>query len=309
MKVFSKTGVATGAALLALVGGVQVAQAGIGDVVGDPIGAAENALPKPEETDVDAVVEEATEAVDEATGSVDAEAAMADAKGAVDAAVADPKGTAESVVEQATNTVENPTGTIKDIAEKTPAGKVVNSVTKSLDPVVSSAGNAIGSPEGQSRAPGASEARSEAARRGSERLAPTLTIDAPASPQAFSAAAPGATLTLGRPGSIASSSSAPIAQTGAPSAQAGWTPLGQVPASAKKAHKVSSAAPAAPFAPLPPGDQPATAASVAGAAGAALLAALFSALFFLAPRAGRLARPGPNLVRAEPCLSLPERPG
>ena len=42
---------ATGAASLALFGGVQVAQAGIGDVVNDPVGAVENALPNPEETD------------------------------------------------------------------------------------------------------------------------------------------------------------------------------------------------------------------------------------------------------------------
>ncbi len=196
---------ATGAAFLALFGGVQVAQAGIGDVVDDPIGAVENALPNPEETDLDAVVEEATEAVDEATGSVDAEAAVSEAKGAVEEAVADPKGTAENAVEQAKNTVENPTGTIKDIAAKTPAGKVVAGVTKSLDPVVSSAGEAIGSPKGQAGAPGASAARSEAARPGSKRSAPALSIEAPASPQAFSAAAPGATLTLGRPGSIASS--------------------------------------------------------------------------------------------------------
>ncbi len=298
MKAFFKTGVATGAAFLALFGGVQAAHAGIGDVDKDPVGAPENALPKPEETDLGAVVEEATVAIYEPTGSVDAEAAVSDAKGAVEEAVADPRGTAESVVQQAKNTVENPTGTVKDIADKTPAGKAVEGVTKALDPVVSS----IGSPKGQAGAPGASAARSEAAR-------PALLIQAPASPQAFSAAAPGATLTLGRPGSIASSPSPLIARNGAPEAQIVWTsPSAPVSPSAKPL-KVSSAAPAAPFAPLPPGDQPATAASVAGAAGAALLAALFSALFFLAPRTGRLARPGPNLVRAEPCLSLPERPG
>ena len=85
---------ATGAAFLALLGGVQVAQAGIADGVGDPVGAVENALPNPPETDLDAVVEEATDAVDELTGSVDADAAVSDAKGAVDAAVADPTGTA-----------------------------------------------------------------------------------------------------------------------------------------------------------------------------------------------------------------------
>jgi len=136
-----------------------------------------------------------------------------------------------------------------------------------------------------------------------------LTIKVPGIPQAISAAASGVTFDLGGPGSIASFATALIARNGASEAQIVWTsPPAPVPPSAKPL-KVSSAAPAVPFAPPPPGDQPATAASVAGAAGAALLAALFSALFFLALRTGRLARPGPNLVRAEPCLSLPERPG
>ena len=172
---------------------------------------------------------------------------MSDTNGAVDAAVADPKETAENAVDQAKSKVGNPTGIVKDIAEKTPAGKVVNGVTKSLDPVVSS----IGSPKGQAGAPAA---RSEAARPGSKRFAPS--IEAPASSQDFSKAAPEATFTLGRPGSIASSVTALIAQNGATSAQAGWTrPLDQASASAKPV-EASSAAPAAPFAPLPPGDRP-----------------------------------------------------
>ncbi len=146
---------ATGAAFLALLGGVQVAQAGIADGVGDPIGAVENALPNPPETDLDAVVEEATDAVDELTGSVDADVAVSETKGAVDAAVADPTGTAQNAVEQAKTKVGNPMGTVKDIAEKTPAGKVVNSDTKNVDPVVSG----VASPTGQAGAPGASERR------------------------------------------------------------------------------------------------------------------------------------------------------
>ena len=98
---------ATGAASLALFGGVQVAQAGIGDVVNDPVGAVENALPNPE--DAGAVVEDVTVAVDEATGSIDAEAAVSEPRGAVEEALADPKGTADNAVEQVKNTVENPT--------------------------------------------------------------------------------------------------------------------------------------------------------------------------------------------------------
>ena len=67
--------------------------------------------------------------------------------------------------------------------------------------------------------------------------------------------------------------------------------------------------PVLPFAPLLPGNSATTEAVVAGAAGGALTVALLCAFVLLAPRTGRLSRPGPNLVRAEPCLSLPERPG
>ena len=299
---------ATGAAFLALLGGVQVAQAGIADGVGDPIGAVENALPNPPETDLDAVVEEATDAVDELTGSVDADAAVSEAKGAVDAAVADPTGTAENAWSRRRARSGTRWEPSRTSPRRRPPARSSTASQRALDPVVSMPERRIGSRRDQAAASGASRGAIRSSAIGVEALAPAVSIEAPARPAGFSAAAPGATLKLGRPGSIASSASALTVQTGAPSAQAGWRSLVKVPASAKP-HKVSSAAPAAPFAPPPPGDQPATAASVAGAAGAALLAALFSALFFLAPRTGRLARPGPNLVRAEPCLSLPERPG
>ena len=242
-----------------------------------------------------------------ATGLVDAEAAVADAKGAVDAAVADPKGTAESVVEQATNTVENPTGTIKDIAEKTPAGKVVNNVTKSLDPVVSSSEDAIGSPSGRLALP-ALPRRHPKQRDQAQASRPASHPQCSREPAGLLSSGTGSH-SHARPAWLDR-----VVFFGADRPDRRAVGSGRLDAAgagfaSAKAYKVSSAAPAAPFAPLPPGDQPATAASVAGAAGAALLAALFSALFFLAPRAGRLARPGPNLVRAEPCLSLPERPG
>jgi hypothetical protein len=302
-----KSGVAAATAVLFLFG-AEVAQAGgIGDIAEEPVAAVENALPNPEETELGAIVEDAAEAVEEVAGSADAEAVASDAKAVVDEVVADPTGTVENVVEQAKSTVEGATGIIKDVADKTPAGTLVKDVTKALDPVVSSAGQSIVSRNEQATVSGVSAARSEAARPRA-RGAPA-SIQAPASPQALSAAAPGAAPTLGQPGSIAPSGSALIDR--APQVEAGWTrPIMQIQASRSTTPvQVSSAAPAAPFDPPPPGDQPATAASVGGATGAALLAVLFSALFLLAPSAGRLARPGPILVRAEPCLSLPERPG
>jgi hypothetical protein len=303
-----RSGVAAATAVLFLFG-AEVAQAGgIGDIAEDPVAAVENALPNPEETELGAIVEDAAEAVEEVAGSADAEAVASDAKAVVDEVVADPTGTVENVVEQAKSTVGGATGIIKDVADKTPADTLVKDVTKALDPVVSSAGQSIVSRQEQATVSGVSAARSEAARPRSQG-APAASIQAPASPQALSAAAPGAAPTLGQPGSIAPSGSALIDR--APQVEAGWTrPIMQIQASRSTTPvQVSSAAPAAPFDPPPPGDQPATAASVGGATGAALLAVLFSALFLLAPSAGRLARPGPILVRAEPCLSLPERPG
>ena len=214
MKAFFKTGVATGAAFLALFGGAQVAQAGIGDGVGDAIGAIEGALPNPEETDLDAVAEEATEAVDDATGLVDAEAAVSDTKGAVDAAVADPKETAENAVEQAKSKVGNPTGIVKDIAEKTPAGKVVNGVTESPRSGRFEHRLAQGAGWRSRRAirSGATRGRAEAPPRPFRSKLPRARRPSPK-------AAPGATLTLGRPGSIASSVTALIARNGATAAQ------------------------------------------------------------------------------------------
>ena len=90
------------------------------------------------------------------------------------------------------------------------------------------------------------------------------------------------------------------------------SPWGQPPAAPMNARgneDSSSQAPALPFGPRFPVDLPATAAAGAGAAGSALTVALLCALMLLAPRAGRLARPGPILVGPEPCLSLSERPG
>ena len=76
------------------------------------------------------------------------------------------------------------------------------------------------------------------------------------------------------------------------------TPWGQPPAAPIDAggneDSSSSQAPALPFGPFFPVDLPATAAVAAGAAGSALTVALLCALMLLAPRTGRLGRPGPR---------------
>lgn len=292
MTVSFKGGVTAITAFFALFGGVQLAHAGIGDVVDEAASVAENALPSPEETQLDDVVEAAT--------------------ATVDATVADPPAAVESVAQQATETVQEATGTVKEVADETLGGKAVERVTKALEPAA-----VVSAPPARSEAP--RSATNDAA----------LTTKTSDRARASSAPAPRPTLARGRKDSIASSASAlthrpsvsalthrPSASamthpSGTPQAHAVWTrPITQILASAPaKPVKASSAAPAVPFAPPPPGDQPATAASVAGAAGAALLAALLSVLFFLALQTGRVARPGPILVRAAPCLSLPERPG
>ncbi len=91
------------------------------------------------------------------------------------------------------------------------------------------------------------------------------------------------------------------------------SPWGQPPAAPMNVRgnedSSSSQAPALPFGPRFPADLPSTAVAGAGAAGSALTVALLCALMLLAPRAGRLARAGPILAGPKPCLSLSERPG
>ena len=300
-----KSGVAVAATVFFLFFGAEVAQAGgIGDIVDDAVAPAENALPKAEEAGLGDVVGDATVAVDEAAGAVDAEDVVTDTKGAVDGVIADPRGTVEITVEQVSGTVDDVAGDARGIADSSPVDRAAKGVADTVDSLVSGA------------------AKPEVSRSGATAAAPTA---APASRSVIAPPNGAETRSLRPVGSSRSSDEAievgtivskpadstPRALSARKSlafASDAWTDASGAPVGVTS-DKASSAAPGAPFGPPAPGDQPATAASVAGATGAALLAALFSALLFLAPRAGRLARPGPILVRAEPCLSLPERPG
>jgi hypothetical protein len=312
-----KSGTATLAAVFFLLCGVEVAHAELLDPVAENPSPLVSPPPLVEEVaaESDAVVADAKEAVDEVTeaadkaaGSVDAEAVVADATGAVDEAVADPKGTVENAVEQVSATVDGLAGDARRIVDSSPVGKVAKGVTDIVNPVVSAAQNSKAS---------RSETAASAASLQQSPGAQALVSGAPKSAETQFAAPAGLT-SRANPGALVIGSIAPTlndgaeqalsARNGLPLPSVVWTDAFNTPV-ATTSHKASSPAPAALFAPPPPGDAPATAASVAGAVGAALLAALFGALIVLAPRTGRLARPGPILVRAEPCLSLPERPG
>ncbi len=310
-----KGGTATFAAILFLLCGVEVAQAsGIGDFVDDVPAVADTALPNPEDAGLGDVVEEATQAVDEVTEAVDeavepvdTEAVVSDAKGAVDEAVADPKGTVENIVEQLSGTVDGVAGDAGRVVDSSSVGKAASGVTNIANPVASAA---------QSAEASRSEAAEPAPLRPQSESAQALVSRAPkgsqtqfAAPARLKARANASESVVGSKVTVpeAAVQRPSLTRNSLPPPAVVWNDAFSAP-QPTTSHNASSAAPVAPFAP-PPGDQPATAASVAGAAGAALLAALFSAFLFLAPRRGRLIRPGPILVRPDPCLSLSERPG
>jgi len=339
-----KASAATVAALFALFCGVEVAHAGgLEDVIGDTSSAAESALPGTEETglgglldDTDGAADDAagaagdlTDAVDDATDAVDdaldgaeetvddakgdAEGAVSDVKGTVDDALADPKGAVEDAIQQVSGTVDDAVGTVDGIVDSSPVADIVRDVTNLVDPVASTVGqSAIAGTKPASLLAATSELAptpSQAAARG---LTPrSWTV--PGSAQEAPSAATGEWTPRSNPDAILSTSrrnAGPALSTrdGWPLTSAVWT---RPPALAggTASDKASSAAPAAPFGRSLPAELPMAAALMAGAAGAALTAALLCAFLLLAPRTGRLARPGPILVRPEPCLSLPERPG
>ncbi len=232
-------------------------------------------------------------------------------------------------------TVSGAVGAVEDIVDGTPVGGVVDDVKRSidpvLDPVVDTVEQASGlgggtSPAATSKIPeidaagllGSSAPTAERTSpktafvpaNGAQNAAPT-----PLSPLSSVLLEQAAT-PLGAP-TMQLTASAAARIGGGPAASSHdrlqASPWGQPPAAPMNARgnedSSSSRAPALPFGPRFPVDLPATAAAGAGAAGSALTVALLCALMLLAPRAGRLARPGPNLVGPEPCLSLSERPG
>jgi hypothetical protein len=276
-----KRGAATLGAIVFLFYGVEVAHAsGIGDVADDVSAVTEIALPEPEDATMGDVVEQATATVGEA--------------------VADPTGVVESTVEQATGTVAEAAADVGQIVESSHVAKAAPSVADIVSPVAPPVAapaenvEASGSEETGSpplREPPDEETRSAGPARPAARAKrPRIVIGLIVAASTTRARRPLSTDTLVPPRS-------------APRKDAFGAPE---PTTSEKA---SSAVTEAPLAPPPPGDQPATAAFISGAAGAALLAALLGALLVSSPRTGRLTRARPPLLRPEPCLSLPERPG
>jgi hypothetical protein len=296
-----KAGVATLAALTALFGGVGVANAadlpGLGDPI--PVPAVEDPVPAVEEA-----VAEATETAEQAVEDVQqtADEAVAAAPETADAAVAEVK---EAVA-------DTPVGNI--ISEVEP---VVGDVKKTVGAVTQPAVPQLMTPSGpQTPATGADSPAIGGTTPGSTAFG-AISTD-PAAMLAQGSASPLLSAArLGEP-AFAAGLIVPLAdRSSAEQTAAGLlsAPFGELPAAMSGATRASNSddgpsnAPWGPFAPFFPFGVAVTAAVVAGASGAALFAALLCAFMFMAPRTGRWLRPGPILVRPDPCLSLAELPG
>jgi ElaB/YqjD/DUF883 family membrane-anchored ribosome-binding protein len=307
-----KASVATVAALLALFAAVDIAHAGVGDIIDDVSGEVEETV-----GDVEEQADELADAADET---------VADAKGTADETVADAKETVDETLGQVTETANGAVGAVEEIVDDTPVGGVVDDVKRSIDPVVDVVDQASGLAE--SAPPTASDSASEIG------VESPLRSSAPAAqmtrPETASVPPNAAQKSVSSPVSSALLEQAarphgtpPVRPIGRPSARIDGgtvaaphdrlraTPWGQLPVARKDANgaEASAFAKALPFGPLFPVDLPATAAAAAGAAGSALTVALLCALMLLPPTAGRLARPGPILAGPKPWLSLSERPG
>ena len=242
---------------------------------------------------------------------VDAMAVVSDAKETVDGAVADPKGVVASTVEQVSRTVDEVAGdaTVDKVLELSPVGKAPPGVADTAKPIAST----VQAPDASG-----SEAVGPAPSRQQPESVQPLVSQAQNSLETGAATEPARLAWRANPPRIAiratvtspgNSVQRPLpTRTGLPPPLATWDDAFGSP-ELTASHDASSVVSEAPLTPPAPGDQPATAASVVGAAGAALLAALFSAFLFLAPRRRRSIRPGPILVWPDPCLSLAERPG
>jgi hypothetical protein len=280
-----KVGAATVAALFSLFVGVEVASAGlVDDVVENPAAVVEEA------------VTDATQTADEA---------VADAEQAVDEAVAGAPEPVQSVAEKAQEVVANaPVAPVLERVEQAVVPIVAKTVDAARTPTTSP-GTRFEAPVGVAEAPA-----TVAAAAGSSTSTQTPTnVRTATSGNPSSRPAPVRSGSV-HPSAPTTSLPAKVASALQRLAVPDWiAPLAAPEAApAPDERDARSNAPWAPLAPLFPAETPATTAA-AGAAGAALVAALLAALMFLAPRTGRLARPGPILVRPDPCLSLAERPG
>jgi hypothetical protein len=248
----------------------------------------------------------------------------------VDDAVSDVGATADEVVSDAreavAETVSEPSEALGNVAaplaqivDETPADELVSGVTRTADPVIRKADPVTASVAESSRAL-TTAASQEAPASGTTEPAATQV------PIAASEAHPDEAMrqTMRRntrsDGSATRQAARPMSSNrqygdtpGGPIRQPvlrGWSePTAIAPSGAGDGGSISVPARPRPFAPLFPAGTSATAALVAGAAGGALTAALLCALMLLAPRTGRVMRPGRILVRPATCLSLVERPG
>jgi len=245
--------------------------------------------------------------------------AFSDVVATADEVVSDvPEAVAETVSEPS-EALGNVAAPLEQIAAKTPAEELVSGVTRTADPVARTAKPVIASVAESSRAltTGASQ---EASASGTTEPAATQV------PTAASEAPPGeATRQTTTPsarsdGSATRRAARPVSSNrqyrdtrGGPTQQPvlrGSPAPTEIAASGARDDGTASAPDRPrPFAPIFPADTSTTAALVAGAAGGALTAALLCALMLLAPRTGRVMRPGRILVRPATCLSLVERPG
>ena len=309
-----KASVATVAALTALFGGVGVAQAGGLPGVGDPVPV--DAAPVPD-VDPGPVVEEAVDEVTETAGQ----------------AVEDATQTVDEAVNEVPETADAAAAAVESVVSETPVAGVVSDVEQAVEPVVGKVEKTVGAvaqavtgavpviPPADAAAPGAGAPAPGAAEAapGAAEAALGAPSTSPTSKAATSSALQLPTTALGQaePGgpAIAPDAATSSAAQGDADAllrtRAELTVTTGAPADAPLDDNGSAkaSAPWAPFAPSFPVNTIVTAVATAGAAGGALFAALLCAFTFLAPRTGYLARPGPILVRPDPCLSLVERPG
>jgi hypothetical protein len=292
---------ATVAALAALVGGVEVASAGILDPVTE--------TPPPVVVPPPPVVEEVVPEVDEVVAVT----------GQATETAGQVTETAGQVTQPVTETVGNAREMVDQVANGTPVGKVLDEVERIVAPVVEKPlPKVLGI--GQSPATRAAEPGSAAAGGANPSglaMSPAGATSAPSLPLGIDPITGSAgLLQVGPDGTPVS----PIGHFGESASGSGsaLTPLellvsGSAQATSDGVARASRAEDSPglpwPFSPGFPVDTAAVAAFLTGAAGGALIAALLAAFMFMAPSAGRWLRPGPTLGWPSPAVPSLERPG
>jgi len=244
--------------------------------------------------------------------------AVSDVAATADEVVSDAREAVGETAPEPSEALGNVAAPLAQIVDKTPADELVSGVTRTADPVIRKADPVIASVAEGSRA----------LTTGASQEAPASGTTEPAAaqvPTAASEAPPGEAMRqMTRPGARSDGSATRRAARPVSSNRQYGGATGRIPhlvlkglpeptaiavTGARDDGSATVPARPRPFAPLFPGGTSTTAALVAGAAGGALTAALLCALMLLAPRTGRVMRPGRILVRPATCLSLVERPG